>query len=261
MSSVTLRATTFAVCAVVVLTAFSGPASGSAFDTARLRREHLAHRISRAREQGRERELALRGRIALLQRLVQAGPPRKLGVSGAQWRNARRTMSKVLKGTLSELRALDTRQRREIAELGGQRGLVLAWIEHYAVFHACPVRGPHIVNDDFGVVVSRPDVPTHIHMGNDITAATWTPVVAPFPGTAIAVPNPLGGLAVKVYGEDGYVYNAHFIAYGQIGQVHTGSVIGYVGATGDAGGPHLHFEWHPNNGPAVDPHPYLSAMC
>jgi murein DD-endopeptidase MepM/ murein hydrolase activator NlpD len=117
------------------------------------------------------------------------------------------------------------------------------------------------VNDDFGVVVRKPDVPTHIHMGNDITASTWTPVVAPFAGTAVAAPNPLGGLAVKVYGERGYVYNAHFIAYGRLGAVHAGSVIGYVGSTGDAGGPHLHFEWHPANGAAVDPHAYLMAVC
>lgn len=260
MSPVTRRAATIVVCAGIILSA-SGPASGSAFDTARLRREHLAHRISRAREQGRERAVALRSRIALLQQLAQAGPPRKVGVSEAQWRAARRTMLKLRRSSLLQLRALEKRQRRQIADLGSQRVFVLDWIERYAVFHACPVRGPNIVNDDFGVTVSRPDVPTHIHMGNDITAATWTPVVAPFPGTAVAVPNPLGGLAVKVYGEQGYVYNAHFIAYGRLGPVHTGSVIGYVGATGDAGGPHLHFEWHPNNGPAVDPHVFLSAVC
>jgi murein DD-endopeptidase MepM/ murein hydrolase activator NlpD len=261
MSPSTRRHATLAVCVTVLLATVAGPAMGSPFDSAKMRRERLAHRISRERDRGHEEERALRSRIALLRRLVLAAPPRKLGVSLGQWRNARKAMLSLRQRAVSQLRTLKKRQRREIAELGRRRGVVLAWIDQYALFHACPVRGPHIVNDDFGVVVTKPDVPTHIHMGNDITAATWTPVVAPFPGIATAVPNPLGGLAVKVYGENGYVYNAHFVAYGRLGPVHTGTVIGYVGSSGDAGGPHLHFEWHPGNGPAVDPHPYLMAVC
>ena len=43
--------------------------------------------------------------------------------------------------------------------------------------------------------------------------------------------------------------------------VKTGTVIGYVGATGNTGANHDHFEWHPNNGPAVDPHEFLMAVC
>ena len=65
---------------------------------------------------------------------------------------------------------------------------------------------------------------------------------------------------------------------GQLGSVHAGDVIGYVGNTGDAaGGPtHDHFEWHPNSippnpytspygvsvvGDAIDPFPYLNEVC
>ena len=112
-----------------------------------------------------------------------------------------------------------------------------------------------------GVWVIKPNVPKHIHQGNDITAASGTPIVAPFDGVAEASSNELGGLAVKVFGELGYVYNAHLSGYGKLGEVKAGDVIGYVGATGDAGGYHDHFEWHPGNGSAVDPYAYLMAVC
>ena len=63
-------------------------------------------------------------------------------------------------------------------------------------------------------------------------AAGGTPIVAPFDGIAVNAKNQIGGNAVKVYGEYGYVYNAHLSAYGQLGPVETGDVIGYVGAPG-----------------------------
>jgi murein DD-endopeptidase MepM/ murein hydrolase activator NlpD len=85
--------------------------------------------------------------------------------------------------------------------------------------------------------------------------------VAPFDGTAVATNSELGGPSVKVYGADGYVYNAHLSAYGKLGAVETGDIIGYVGSTGDATAPHDHFEWHPGNGDAVDPYDILMTVC
>ncbi|HJP66698.1 MAG TPA: M23 family metallopeptidase [Actinomycetota bacterium] len=126
---------------------------------------------------------------------------------------------------------------------------------------ACPVRGSGSFSDDFGA--PRYAGGYHPHQGNDVFAAGGTPVVAPFDGVAVRTPNLLGGNAVKVFGPLGYAYLAHLSAYGKQGPVRAQEIVGYVGNTGDAaGGPtHLHFEWHPGNGPAVDPFTYLRAAC
>lgn len=130
-----------------------------------------------------------------------------------------------------------------------------------APLQLCPVQGRGYFSDDFGA--PRYAGGFHLHQGNDMFANTGTPVVAPFDGLAVATPNDLGGLAVKVFGSRGYVYNAHLVAYGKLGRVKIGDVIGYVGNTCDArgGASHDHFEWHPNNGAAVDPYPFLKAAC
>ncbi len=144
------------------------------------------------------------------------------------------------------------------------------------IIKVCPVAGPRAYSDSFGA--PRYGGGYHPHAGNDIMSPGGTPIVAPFDGHAVAGSNGLGGLTVTVYGSQGYVYNAHLSAYGKTGSVSAGAVIGYVGNTGDAqGGPtHDHFEWHPNVipsnpwrspygytviGSAIDPYPYLNAVC
>lgn len=145
------------------------------------------------------------------------------------------------------------------------------------VFQVCPVDAPHAYSDDFGQYRGTTN-PPHPHAGNDIFAPTGTPVRAPFSGTAANSSGGLGGRAVTVYGGLGYAYNAHLSRIGTLGYVSAGTVIGYVGNTGDAqGGPsHDHFEWHPAAipskpwrspygyrviGGAIDPYPYLNAVC
>lgn len=127
------------------------------------------------------------------------------------------------------------------------------------VLQVCPVDMPNAYTDTW--LAPRYAGGFHLHQGTDIIAAEGTPIRAPFPGIAEAVPNTLGGMAVKVYGVEGYVYNAHLSEYGKLGPVETGDIIGYVGATGDASGPHDHFEWHPGNGDAVNPFEMLNAAC
>lgn len=160
------------------------------------------------------------------------------------------------------LRDLERNVRHRTLVLRSQRMDLTTWIQTYGIFRTCPVSGPVSFNDSFGYAIPhRKGVPAHIHQGIDMMAASGQPIVAPFDGIAEAGHNWLGGNAVYVRGADGYVYNAHLSAYGKLGEVKAGDVIGYVGATGDAGGPHDHFEWHPGNGNAVDAYPYLMAVC
>jgi peptidoglycan LD-endopeptidase LytH len=129
-------------------------------------------------------------------------------------------------------------------------------------FYWCPVDPPRSYVDDFGA----PRV-GHTHQGNDIFAPEGTPIRAPFAGMAEESYNSLGGLSVHVYASANadYVYNAHLVRYAGVDgqQVPPGSIIGFVGTTGNAAGtpPHDHFEYHPGGGSAVSPYVYLNEVC
>jgi murein DD-endopeptidase MepM/ murein hydrolase activator NlpD len=123
----------------------------------------------------------------------------------------------------------------------------------------CPVQGPVSFVDSFGW--PRPGGRTH--QGIDMIAPYGTPVVATHDGNAVQAPNSLGGNAVILYhaGSSDWTYYAHFSSYGATGQVGAGTVIGYVGSTGDTNVNHLHFEYHPGGGAAIDPYGMLLAVC
>ena len=152
-----------------------------------------------------------------------------------------------------------TRQQRLIRRLARRREGLADLIDELTPLKVCPVRGWTSISDDFGYWRSEP--PAHVHQGNDVAAPYGAPIVAPFDGYAVAVTSELGGLGVKVYGVEGHAYNAHLSGLGTLGRVKAGTVVGYVGTTGNATSPHDHFEWHPWDGPAVDPHIYLLRAC
>ena len=129
-------------------------------------------------------------------------------------------------------------------------------------FYWCPVGQPRSYIDDFGF----PRV-GHTHQGNDVFAPAGTPIHAPFEGTAEESFDGLGGIVVHVYASANadYVYNAHLIRHAGVDGQHVkpGTIIGFVGNSGNAAGtpPHDHFEYHPGGGSAVSPYVYLNEVC
>ena len=160
-----------------------------------------------------------------------------------------------------ELQGKMEQSRRLVARLRGRIEQIQIEISLLRPFAVCPVGGPHAIADNFGDLRHEPGGGTHLHQGDDIMAETGTPILAPFAGVASVSHSELGGLGVYVQGEFGYVYNAHLSQLGTLGPVEVGDVVGYVGSTGHSSGPHDHFEWHPENGPAVDPYEFLMLIC
>jgi murein DD-endopeptidase MepM/ murein hydrolase activator NlpD len=103
------------------------------------------------------------------------------------------------------------------------------------------------------------------HEGTDMLAPRGTPVVANVAGTVRPHDSGLGGISYYLSGRDGNTYFGTHLdrLSGVSGQASAGTVVGYVGNSGNArGGPtHLHFEIHPGGGGPVNPYPTLVRYC
>lgn len=108
------------------------------------------------------------------------------------------------------------------------------------------------------------------HQGVDILASSGTPLYAVQTGTITKRQSDyrgsLAGNALWLTVGDGtYYFYAHLSGFangiGVGSKVTAGTIIGYVGKTGNASIPHLHFEVHPKGGSPVNPYPIVKAAA
>jgi murein DD-endopeptidase MepM/ murein hydrolase activator NlpD len=129
--------------------------------------------------------------------------------------------------------------------------------------------GPSKVRDTF----NEPRDGGRLHRATDILAPSGTPVVAAADGTILRMSqNALGGVTIYILDTQArfLYYYAHLERYSDLVspgvRVQQGDILGYVGKTGNATVPHLHFQamrWDPNrrdywNGAPVDVRPYFT---
>ena len=128
----------------------------------------------------------------------------------------------------------------------------------------CPVDGAVTFRDSWG----EPRGGGRTHKGTDMMAARWTPMVAIEAGYIYQVSwHSSGGLGIYVKGVSGAMwYYAHSQAAAEGIRAGTsvvpGQLIGYVGSSGNASTPHLHFGYQPNaNWIYANPYPIVNGLC
>ncbi len=121
-----------------------------------------------------------------------------------------------------------------------------------------PVIGACAYSDTYGDARSG----GRSHEGVDIIARDGLPLVAVANGMISKIvvdrPGSLAGNYLRLSQADGtyftYIHLSRFANGLFVGQrVVAGQIIGFVGQTGAASGPHLHFEVHPFGGPPINP--------
>ena len=127
----------------------------------------------------------------------------------------------------------------------------------------CPQAQPRSFTDTWGA----PRSGGRSHQGTDFFGARGGPVYAITDGTIMWTRyGDMAGYWLSLRGDDGhqywYLHLQDFVA--QPGQrVSAGELIAHNGDTGNAQGtsPHIHFEYHPGGGGAVNPYPLLKSLC
>lgn len=161
---------------------------------------------------------------------------------------------KIRAAEIAEKKAKRERQRRLAAERAAREAEERARL---ASMYSKPLEGYR--------VATRYGVPGYVwsrgyHTGLDLTAGYGTPVKAVHSGTVtFAGWDGAYGYKIEITHPDGtetwYAHMSSLAVSG--GGVSTGTVIGYVGSTGNSYGNHLHLEVHGGDGSEMDPYAWL----
>jgi len=126
------------------------------------------------------------------------------------------------------------------------------------VWHLPVARGAYQLTARFGEVSG---LWAHVHTGLDFAAPIGTPIMAVSGGviTSTGWAGAYGNRTIETLPDGTELWYCHQNGYNvQVGQhVSPGQVIGYVGATGNVTGPHVHLEVRPHGGDPVDPYTAL----
>lgn len=181
-----------------------------------------------------------------------------------------RTAERLVDARLTLVVAREAMVEARRADVAAQLALAVFMAGSDIMIHGFtfPVGEPHSFGDSFGAPRMTGTQYQHPHQGTDIMAPFGTPLFAAERGIITKMGSDvLGGTKIWVKGESGtYYYYAHLASFaaGMVNGlvVDAGTVIGYVGDTGNArgGAPHLHFEIHPDGGAAVNPYPLLKVV-
>ena len=200
-------------------------------------------------------------RMILTARLADGGEIRQdLVVAARQWRIQQIGMARPSTGPTPEYQRLREGELQRIGAARLRRSPSSGWSQHFV----WPARGR--ISGMFGSQrIYRGGVPAAYHSGTDIAAGAGATVVAPADGVVTLAPPPgfsLEGNLVII--DHGMGLSSAFLHLSSASvrrgeTVRQGQIIGTVGATGRATGPHLHWSlvW---NGARVDPETFAGPM-
>lgn len=190
------------------------------------------------------------GLEALPAELEAAGGPAEDDIIGA-------SLHQALREELSSLTSREERLSRNFEVLAEAYREREAYLDSMPTIS--PVQGAYF-GSQFGYRRDPFTGKRVFHRGQDIVANTGTPVRAPAAGRVTRAGR-TGGLGIAIYLSHGHNIVSRFghlsklkVRSGQ--KVERGDVIGYVGSTGRAMGPHLHYEILVS-GKQVDPRDYV----